>query len=127
EATSEPVALTPEMAAPYFADGPAAEAAKRFAIEDWRAARDGFAAYLAGDAAPTDPVERARVRLLIAVADANLGAWADAAAGFEHAAAQLPLLADYAHHHAARARYFTREHDAALAHARQVSEQSPLR
>jgi soluble lytic murein transglycosylase len=118
------VALTTEMARPYFTDGPLAEAALRFRLEDWRAARDGFGAHLAADDAPVDGPDRARVLLLASIADTHLGEWRPAAEGFEYAAENLPVLRDYILYQAARARYFARDMDAALAHARAVAGDS---
>ncbi|WP_428261145.1 transglycosylase SLT domain-containing protein [Haliangium sp.] len=125
-APSPPASLTADTVAPYFRDGLAGEAAKRFALEDWRAARDGFAAHLgAAHAAPMDEREQARLRLLIAIADTHLDAWERAAEGFSFAAERLPLIADYIHYHAARAYYFAHDADAAMAHARRVTADAP--
>ena len=111
--------LTEDMAVPYFSG----EAAARFALRDWRAARDEFASQLA-DADATDGPDRARLRLVIAVCDEQLGDHADAAAGFAYASEHLPALADYAHFHAALGYFRARDIDTAHEHAVQVSTDS---
>jgi soluble lytic murein transglycosylase len=121
---SAAVTLTEDMAAPYFGSGPTEAAFRAFELEEWSKARDGFADYLASADAPTDPATVARVRLLIALADSHLRNWDKAAAGFEKAAAGLPLIADYINYEAARARYFARDMDRALALARKVAADS---
>ena len=115
------VALTEEMAAPYFATGPAAQAAARFALEDWSAARRGFAALLKKE---KDASARARLALVVALCDAHLGQDAGAAAGFEKALAGLPALADWIHYQAARAHFMAHQAGKAMAHARQVAAAS---
>src|SRR5688500_18112367 len=80
------VALTEDMARSNFADGPAAKPAARFALEDWREARKGFAALLKAE---KDPAARSRYQLMVALCDANLGNHAAAATGFEKALAGL--------------------------------------
>jgi soluble lytic murein transglycosylase len=119
--------LTEAMATPYFRAGVARQAAGAFAREHWAEARAGFAAHLGDEASVVTDEDRARVRLLIALCDGQLGRWADAAAGFELAAERLPLLADFLHYHAARALYFAHEHDRARAHADQVARDSRMR
>ena len=113
-------ALTRQMAAPYFKDGAAAEAAALFALEKWSEARARFKKALAG--APDELAPR--IRLMIAMAESALDNHAAAAPGFERAAKELPVIADYLRFHAARSRYYTREHDAALALARKVPADS---
>src|SRR5688500_16832221 len=68
------VALTEDMARPYFTEGAAGAAAERFALEDWKAARKGFAAALAeATRARAEPEARARLELMIALCDVRLG------------------------------------------------------
>lgn len=116
--------LSAGLVAPYFQDEPARAAAERFALEDWAAARAGFAEHLAraGDALGAE--DQARVRLLMAHADTHLGEWTRAAEGFVFAARHLPLLADYIHYQAARAFYFAGDAQAAMEHARKVAADS---
>lgn len=122
QATQAQEALTPDMAAPYFADGVARQAAERFALEDWRAARDGFAAHLdATHEPPLSEADRGRARLMMAIADTHLGEWSRAAAGFAYAAVRLPLIADYIDYQAARAYYFAHDSEPAMTHARKVA------
>jgi soluble lytic murein transglycosylase len=119
-ATSGKSALTTAMAEPYFRDGVAGEGAALFALEKWSEARARLKKALAGA-----PAELAvRLRLLIAVTDSELGDHASAAVGFERAAKELPVIADYITYHAARSRYYTKELDASLALARKVGGDS---
>lgn len=121
DATDAPK-LSPEMVAPYFADGALAAAAARFALEDWQGARDRFAAALAED--DLTPELAARARLLVAVSDARLADWTRAATGFERAIEELPQLADWLRYEAARARFFLGDREAARAHAAEVAADS---
>lgn len=123
-AQGKPAAFTPDMAELYFQKGPAGQAAERFALEDWQAARDGFSRYLRQQGRRMDRAAVGRVRLLMALADARLGKWVRAAEGFEFAASRLPLITDYIFYQAARARYFARQTVPAMAHARKVSRDS---
>jgi soluble lytic murein transglycosylase len=114
-------ALAPDAVAPYYeGDTPLGRAAAAFAIEDWAAARDGFAGALAAPDAPEGGPERARLVYLLARCDAALGNWKDAAAGFDAAAPDLPLLADYIAYDAARAWYNAKDLDKAEARAKAV-------
>lgn len=116
EAQTTPTATELTLPEPYFGKGPTKSAADAFALERWQEARDGFAAYLAGKDAPGDAAGKARVRYLIAVCDANLGRWKEAAESFDAVVPDLPLLADYARYEGARAWYFA--HDVARAKER---------
>jgi peptidoglycan lytic transglycosylase len=113
--------LTVDMAAPYFTTGTAGAAAQRFALEDWGAARDGFARALKELPKGASDADRARLQLMIALSDAALDRWKPAARGFEQAIAGLPLLADILRYEAARARYFDHDADGALALAQRVA------
>lgn len=124
--TGPATAFAPESVTPYFATGVAAEAAAHFAIEEWQPARDKLAAFLASADAPADAAGRARVQYLVAICDTHLDRWADAAAGFDAAAAALPLLADYANYEAARAWYFAHDTDAALDRVGRVAADSVM-
>lgn len=117
------VSLTVDMATPYFASGPARAAADRFALEDWAGARRGFAALLRGKHAARGEM-RARVVLMIALCDAELGHHTDAARGFRKSLAAMPLLSDWLNYQAARSLYLSHDASAALAHARKVSATS---
>jgi len=106
--------LTEDMAEPYFTKGDAAVGAEKYALEEWQAARDAFAkALAAGD----DP----RLRLMVALCDEQLGAWAEAAQGFAAARAELSPIADWIGYHEARSLYFAHQTDAALERARAVA------
>ncbi len=115
------VELTEDAAAPWFTSGPASQAAARFALEDWSAARRGFATALKKE---KDAAMRARLALMIALCDAELGQDAAAAAGFEKALAGLPVLSDWIHFQAARAYFAAHQSGKAMAHARQVAAAS---
>ena len=119
-----PVALAADMAKPYFQRGAARVAAERFALEDWKAAREGFAAYLNAQRDNLDRATAARLRLFMALSDANMGQWKRAATGFERALEGLPLIADFIHYQAARAHYFAHNSGLAMKHARKVSADS---
>ena len=119
-----PVApLTESMARPYFSDGVAAAAASRFALEDWAGARTRFWTYRKG-LRKADPAQVARVTVMIALCDAQLGHWKEAYLGFASAARALPLLRDWLRFHEARARYFGHDAGRALELARLVPSDS---
>ena len=124
--TGEPGALprlTEAMATPHFRDGVAGKAEKRFALQDYAGARTAFAEHL--ESLPKDAAaDRARASMMIAMCDERLGAAADAAAGFAAAVDALPLLADFAHYHAAWNYYHARDIDRSGEHARAVAETS---
>jgi len=125
EAPPEPgaVALTEKMAASYFADGPAAAAAERFALEDWKAARAGFAGLMRHKPFNRGE-ERARVELMIALCDGHLDRHADAARGFVAALRGLPALSDWLSYQAARSFFDAKDGERALHHARKVAADS---
>ena len=115
QGSAAPVApLTEDMAAPDFAKGDAAAGAEKFALEEWKAAREAFEKALGGG---DDP----RLRLMIALADAELGDWKAAAAGFAAARDGIPVIADWIGYQEARALYFAHDTDAALERARAVA------
>lgn len=118
------VALTEDMAEPYFTTGVAGDAARAFALEKWQQARDGFARALAESKAEDGAAEKVRLRLLIALADSRLRRWPEAAAGLARAAAELPLLADFENYEAARAYYFAHDFAKAREHAAKVAADS---
>lgn len=113
-------ALTEDMGRPWFDSGAGKAAAERFALEDWAGAADAFLAVKAALPA-TDVAMRGRAALLAALAQARLGRWAAAADGLAEARAALPVLADWLGYQEARARYFARQPDRALALARAVA------
>jgi soluble lytic murein transglycosylase len=113
--------LTEDMARPYFTEGEAADGAARYALEDWKPARAHFAA---AAKASTDADERAHLGLLIALCDAELGNWSDAAAGLDDARTALPVLADWIGYQEARALYFAHRTDDALVRAQAVAADS---
>ena len=115
-ATASAVALSVDMAAPYFRG----EGARKFALEQWQDARAHFQKALAGARGK----RRARLRLVVAECNARLRHWKSAARGFEAALRDLPLLSDYLHYQSARAWYFAHDSGKALAHARKVATDS---
>src|SRR5262245_43491742 len=66
---------------PFFTTGPAAAAAERFRLEDWKAAAAGFEK--ASHKLPASSPERLPALTLLAHARMNLGLWTDAGALFE--------------------------------------------
>lgn len=117
-------ALTEDMATPYFSAGDAKTGAERFALEDHAGARTHFAAARAGLAASAPPEDGARLDLMIALCDAELGAWPAAATGFAKARATLPALVDWISYQEARALYFAHKSSEALTRARAVAADS---
>jgi soluble lytic murein transglycosylase len=118
-ATPAVATLTEDMATPYFTTGEAAKGAERFALEDWKAAREHFVA-ARGEA----NADTARLDLMIALCDANLSSWADAATGFASARAGIPVLVDWISYQEARALYFAHKTDDALVRAKAVAADS---
>ncbi len=115
--------LSEKMAVPYFPDsapGPAGKAAAAFARGDCKAARPLFASI----ARQKRGADAARLAVLLAVCDAELGNWPAAAAGFARARAALPLLSDYLGYREATALYFAKRLPDALRRARAVSTSS---
>lgn len=108
--------LTEDMARPYFQTGDAAVGAEAFAAERWTDARTA----LDKARASATGADAARIDLLRGLTNARLGAWTKAAELLLAARAGLPLLADYIGYHAARAQYFAKQGDKALATARSV-------
>jgi soluble lytic murein transglycosylase len=115
--------FTPDDIKPYFTPGTVAgDAAARFVLEDYPAARDGFARALAAPDAPADAAGRARLGFMIALCDAKLEHWPEAAAGFDAALPALPLLADYINYEAARAWFFAHDYDKAQERVARVAK-----
>jgi hypothetical protein len=83
------------MARSFFATGDAADGAARYALEDYQGARDAFARSLAASDADTNATGHGRLALMVALCDAALGAWVDAADGFATARATIPALSDW--------------------------------
>lgn len=109
-----------ELAAPFFTTGVAGKAAAAFARGDYKAA----APLLARAQTSARGVNRARLQLLAAICDGELGKWASAAAGFARARAGLPLLADYLSYREAAALFFAKRFPEAAARARAVAADS---
>jgi soluble lytic murein transglycosylase len=110
---------------PYFG-GDGARGLELMGLERWDDARAALAAYAAAPDAPRDDAGKARLAYVSALCDRHLGRWAEAAAGFDVAAAGLPLLADYARYEGAVARYHTRELDEARARLAKIAEDAIL-
>jgi soluble lytic murein transglycosylase len=118
-----PVTFSVDDAAPYFADGPAAEAARHLRLEEWGAAADGFAAYVAKHPKARD---LAQARFLLGYAAHRAGRFAVAAAELDALAPAYPLLADYCRLYAARAYLALGKASEALARGTQVPSTSVL-
>jgi tetratricopeptide (TPR) repeat protein len=97
-ATTLPTDASSLDVTPYF-PGPGADAMAR---GDYQTAANEFRNYL-GNA--NDPLVRARLLILVAICDGELGQHQSAANGFIEAAAAMPLLADYLYYQAARSYY----------------------
>ncbi|HWO25480.1 MAG TPA: transglycosylase SLT domain-containing protein [Kofleriaceae bacterium] len=116
----QPAPLTQDMAAPYFADGDAAQGVRAFSLEKWAEAKAAFTAARAkaqGDAA-------ARLDLLLGLVHARLGEWPQAVLRLTAAQKGLPLLGDYIRYQAARACYFAGQLPRALELSREVAADS---
>lgn len=117
----QPVGLSESLATPFFRDGLAGKAAAAFARGDYKAARPLLARALA---ATRVPLARTRLTVLLAVCDAELGAWSSAAQGFAAAREGYPLLADYLGYREAVSWFFAKRMAEALERARAVPADS---
>ncbi len=115
-----PAPLSEDMAKPHFTSGDAAAGVAAFAADDWATAR----AKLGAARETLTGTDRARVELLLGLANVELGAWTKAAEHLDAAHAGLPLLADFTAYHAARAHYFAKRGARALELARTVGRDS---
>src|SRR3954471_12997434 len=88
-AEPKPVNFDPTEAAPYFADGPAAQAAADLRLEDWNKAATGFAAYVKAYAKAKDAKQ---AQFLLAYAELKAGRFNDAAQHFDALVKSYPLL-----------------------------------
>jgi soluble lytic murein transglycosylase len=122
-AGAAPPTFRGEDATPYFADGPAAEAARHLRLEEWAAAADGFAAYVAKHPKARDLVQ---ARFLGGIAAHRAGRFTVAAAELDALAPHYPLLADYCRLYAARAYLAMGRATEALARGTQVPSTSVL-
>ncbi len=117
-----PASFDPAQSRPYFADGPAAAAARRFRVEDWAGAAKLFDAYLAAARAP----DRAQAQFMAAYALSRAGRFLDAAKRFDALVKSYPLLADYHRLYASRAYLAAKKWAEAKQRAGEVAESSPL-
>ncbi len=115
--------FSPRQATPYFASGPAAVVRAHFALEEFAAAADGFAAYAKSHNHAAD-VRQAE--FLAAYAAWRAGRNEAAAAGFAAVQQKYPLLAEYATLWGGRAELAAGHAAQALARASLLSEDSPL-
>src|SRR5689334_22444585 len=92
-ATKPAPAFAREWLQPFFATGAARKAAESFRQEQWEGAETGL--LKASASLPAKSGERAAARYLAALAIANQGKWADAAAIFEELHASYPRLGPY--------------------------------
>jgi soluble lytic murein transglycosylase len=106
---------------PYFAKGDGAMGVALLQIERWAEARDALRRVK-----PASKEEAARLGFLVAWCERRLGNHAAAAAGFDAAAEQLPLLADYARYEAALAYFGLRDYARARARAGAVAPDAVL-
>ena len=103
----------------YWAEGPAKVAAELFERQEYAGARTAFANLVLKE----DALAKRR-DLMVALCDAKLGNHADAAKVFEASIALMPHLADYLRYAAARSYFFSRQPEAAKAHAEAVASSS---
>lgn len=115
--------FTPREAVPYFAKGPAADAARALRLEEPAIAARGFTAYLARHPHAADAKQ---ARFLAAYAELAAGQFNDAARGFDGLVKTYPLLSDYARLFGARAHLQAGRAKAALARAKKISATSVL-
>jgi soluble lytic murein transglycosylase len=115
--------FSPEQAAPYFATGPAAEAAAHLRLEEFTAAAKGFAEYVKRHPKAKDANQ---ARFALAYAELKAGAFNDAAGHFDALVKPYPLLADYHRTWSARAHLQAGRASEALARAKQVPSTSAL-
>jgi soluble lytic murein transglycosylase len=118
-----PARFKPEDAAPYFAAGPAAEAAARLRLEEWVQAAKGFELYLQKHSRAAD---HKQAQFLHAYAELKAGQFANAARDFDLLVKSYPLLADYHRTWAARASLQADRANDALARAKAVPSTSAL-
>jgi soluble lytic murein transglycosylase len=122
-AWGSPPTFHPDEAAPYFAAGPAQEAAAKLRLEEWAQAAKLFDAYLKKHAKAPDHRQAA---FLMAYAELKSGQHAQAAQHFDALAKSYPLLADYDRVWGAKAYLLSDKANEALARAKQVPSTSPL-
>jgi soluble lytic murein transglycosylase len=120
---SPSVTFDPKEAAPYFAGGPAADAAAKLRLEEYAAAAQGFAAYLKSHPKAPDARQAAFAR---AYAELKAGHFVDAATHFDALVKPYPLLVDYHHVFGARALLQAGRARDALARAKEVPPASAL-
>jgi soluble lytic murein transglycosylase len=117
------VPFDPVTAGPYFATGPAADAAARLRLEEYAAAARGFAEYVRLH--PKAP-DRAQALFLEAYAEMKAGQHAVAAQRFDSLTREYPLLVDYERAWAARAWLAAGRASDALGRGKQVPSSSAL-
>ena len=113
----------PASATPYFASGPAAEARRRFAVQDWLAAAQQFDAWRKASPKSAD---RLQAQFLAAYALSRAGRFVAAAERFDELVASYPLLADHHRLMAARARVAAKQPGKAIAASLGIAADSPL-
>ncbi|HEY7957878.1 MAG TPA: tetratricopeptide repeat protein, partial [Polyangia bacterium] len=115
--------FSPAGAEPYFAAGPAADAARALRLEEPAAAARGFSAYLKRHPHAADARQ---ARFLQAYAQLKAGQFNDAARGFDALVKSYPLLVDYHRLWAARAHLQAGRAKEALARAKRIPSSSVL-
>ena len=112
--------LSESMAQPYFQTGDAKKGATEFALQHYKEARTAFEA--ARKTAKGD--DAARLDVMLALCNEEIGNWSRAAQQFASAQQGLPLLSDYLGYHRAKALYFNKQGAEALAAAQKVAADS---
>ena len=117
------VAFDPTEAAPYFAEGAAAEAAAQLRLEEWAKAAVGLAAYVKAHPRARDARQ---ATFLLAYAELKAGRFNEAATHFDSLVKPYPLLVDYHRVFGARAHLAAGRATQALDRAKRVPPESAL-
>jgi soluble lytic murein transglycosylase len=120
-AAADDATLTESSAASYWTSATEQEAAGKFALEDWKAAKDAFGK---ARTQTKDGDRIARLELMLGLCDEKLADWASAEKHLVTAYGKLPLLANYIGYHAARAAYFAHDGKTALELGKKVERDS---
>jgi soluble lytic murein transglycosylase len=119
--SAAPAAFSESAAQSYWASADELEAARAFALEDYKTARDAFTRARS----QTTDVERiARIELMLGLANERLGDAAAAAPHYLSAYPKLPQLADYVGYHAARTLWLAKKPAEAAELAHKVARDS---
>jgi soluble lytic murein transglycosylase len=116
-------AFTSADATPYLQDPTAHAAMVHFAVREYGQAAQGLGKYLAKHGKAHDALQAELVREIALAEDGDQAA----AQQLVRLAGKYPLLAPYCHYYAARGLFHGKSYADAIAEARKVSDDSPLR